>query len=447
MKFRKLAAVALSAAMCLTLAFSVAACSGPDDNNGDDPVITEQKEVKSIEIKTMPTKTEYYVGETFSLEGGVIMVTYDDDTTEDIALTASGVTCTEPDMSKPGNKTITVTYGGERERFTISVINQGFKLTLDMNYEGGVDEVIDVNKGDEADEPEAPERSGYTFYAWYIDEECTMEYDFETPVNADTTIYACWKQDGATYYEATYDLNYYGVAPQTYTQIVKQGESVKDLVFTPERAEYEFEGWFTDAACTTAFTDKAIGADTVIYAGWTKTKTQASTYVFEAEDTDLTGKSGPGFSGTAQEEGMIVTNATANGEKAVSYLYQRNLTLDFYIASGEAVSDATVVISIAAELDNINFNSDEFQILINGEAASYTAVSLVNDKTFRDGITITGVSLEEGANLIQLKVNNAKRPLGDASTYAATAPMVDCIKITTSAVLSWDANYGLPMEY
>ena len=185
----------------------------------------------------------------------------------------------------------------------------------------------------------------------------------------------------------------------------------------------------------------------MIYAGWTKTKTQASTYVFEAEDTDLTGKSGPGFSGTAQEEGMIVTNATANGEKAVSYLYQRNLTLDFYIASGEAVSDATVVISIAAELDNINFNSDEFQILINGEAASYTAVSLVNDKTFRDGITITGVSLEEGANLIQLKVNNAKRPLGDASTYAATAPMVDCIKITTSAVLSWDANYGLPMEY
>ena len=444
---KKLLAVIFSMLLCLPIMMGLAACGGNGSDEGDKDGTTVEKVVESIEIKTKPSKIEYYVGETFSLEGGMLLVTYEDDSTEEVALTAEGVTCTNPDMNNPGNKTITVTYEGERTRFSISVVNQGFKLTLDYNYDGAENTVINVTKGDEADEPATPVRSGYTFYAWYIDEACTMEYDFDTPVKADITIYAAWNEDGATYYEATYDLNYYGVAPQTYTQIVKQGESVKDLVFTPERAEYEFEGWFTDAACTTAFTDKAIGADTVIYAGWTKTKTQASTYVFEAEDTDLTGKSGPGFSGTAQEEGMIVTNATANGEKAVSYLYQRNLTLDFYIASGEAVSDATVVISIAAELDNINFNSDEFQILINGEAASYTAVSLVNDKTFRDGITITGVSLEEGANLIQLKVNNAKRPLGDASTYAATAPMVDCIKITTSAVLSWDANYGLPMEY
>lgn len=444
---KKLFALIFSLIMCLPLILGLAACGG-NGGNADNGGNTE-KVVASIEIKTEPSKTDYYVGETFSLEGGMLLVTYEDDSTDEIPLTAEGVTCTEPDMNNPGNKTITVTYQSKRTRFSISVVNQGFELTLDYNYDGAENTVLQVSKGQTAKEPATPVRSGYTFYEWYTDEACTVKYDFDTPVNANITIYAAWKEDGATYYEATYDLNYYGVAPQTFTQIVKQGEQVKDLAITPSRAEFTFEGWYTDAACTTAFTDKAISSDTTIYAGWTKTKTGTSQYVFEAEDTDLTGKSGPGFSGTAQEEGMIAIDSTgsASGGKYVSYLYQRNLTLDFYIASDSAVSDATITISIAAEMSNINFNSDEFQVIINDQVASYAAVQLPNDKTFRDGITITGVSLKEGANFIQLKVNNAKRPQGDASTYAATAPMVDCIKITTSAVLAWDENYGLPMDY
>lgn len=32
-------------------------------------------------------------------------------------------------------------------------------------------------------------------------------------------------------------------------------------------------------------------------------------------------------------------------------------------------------------------------------------------------------------------------------TYQGTAPMVDCIKLTTTAVVTWDANYNLPMMY
>lgn len=440
----KLFLVIVSIILCIPLAFTLFACGGGEQKDDNQ---TAEKTVESIEIKTKPTKTEYYVGDTFSLEGGVLLVTYEDQSTDELALTAEGVTCTTPNMTNPGNKTITVRYGGERTTFTISVVNQGFKLTLNLNYEGAENTVINVTKGQAAEEPAQPVREGYSFYAWYADEACTMKYDFDTPVTADATIYAAWKEDGVTYFEATYDLNYYGVAPETFTQIVKQGENVKDLAFEPQRNEYEFDGWFTDEQATTEFTEKAITADTVIYAGWTKTKTEASTYVFEAEDTDLTGKSGPGFSGTAQEEGMIVVSDAASGGNYVSYLYQRNVSLEFYIASGEAVSDATITISIAAEMENINFNSDEFQVLINGEAASYSAVQLPNDKTFRDGITITGVSLKEGANFIQLKVNNSKRPQGTGSTYAATAPMVDCIKITTSAVLMWDQNYGLPMDY
>lgn len=443
---KKLLAIIFSIAMCLPLALGLVACGGNeggDTNGGETPA---DKPVASIEVTTEPDKTEYYVDEEFSLEGGEITVTYEDDTTEELALTAEGVECTQPDMSKPGNKTITVTYGGKRDRFTISVINQGFKFTFNYNYQGSTNTEINVSKGQTADEPAAPSREGYTFYAWYADEACTMQYDFDAPVTADTTIYAAWKENGETYYEATYNLNYYGVVPATFTQIVKAGDSVKDLAFTPERSEYKFDGWFTDEACTAAFTDKAISADTTIYAGWTKTKTGESTYTFEAEDTDLSGKSGPGFSGSAQEEGMIVANDTASGGACVSYLYQSGITLEFNIASDEAVADATVTVSLAAELDDVSFNSDEFQVIVNGTPLNYASVSLENNKTFKDAIVIENVALKEGENEIQLKVNNTRIP-PEGGTYKATAPMVDCVKITTTAVLIWDANYGLPMDY
>ena len=264
------------------------------------------------------------------------------------------------------------------------------------------------------------------------------------------TLYAFWEEAGATYYDVSFDLNYYGVAPQTYVQRVKSGEKARSLSFTPERNEFSFDGWFADKEGETPFaTDSAISANTSIYAKWTKTKTSSSTYTFEAEETDLSGKTGPGFSGSASEEGMIVNNTTlgASNDKYVSFLYKNGQTLDFYIASSEAVDDVTLTVSVAAEMDNINFTSEEYQVLVNDEAQSFSAVNLVNGANFSDAIHIEGVSLKEGYNSIILKTNNTKRPMGDGSTYSATAPMVDCLKLTTTSVLMWDENMGLPMEY
>lgn len=435
---KKIGSILIAIFICISSVFSFAACSG--ETGGD-------KAIDSIAVDTSRMKTEYYIGDLFDVAGGLLTVTYDDETTEQLALTAEGVEYTEPDMSKAGNKTITVSYGGQKARFSISVANQGFKMTFDLNYDGSDKVEVNVTKGETAEQIEDPVRQGYTFYKWYTDSACTVEYDFDTPVTADTTVYAAWKEEGAVYFEATYSLNYYGQVPASFTQIVKSGEKVQELPFTPSRAEYAFEGWYLDEAGTVEFTDAQITADTTIYAKWNKLKTEATQYIFEAENTDLKGKSGPGFSGIGQEEGMIVPNNTAEGGKAISFMYRNGNSLEFYIASDSSVQDATLTVSLAAELDNINFTSEEFQVIVNEEVLSYAQVNLPNDSTFQDSITITGVSLREGQNLIQLKVNNTKRPMGDASTYAATAPMIDCIKITTEAVLTWDANFGLPIVY
>lgn len=434
------------AIFCLFSFVVFAACGGGDDGGAD------IKPVKSLEMASLPTKTEYYVGETFEIAGASVKANYENGTSETFNLPAEGFEVSEPNLSKVGEKTVTVTLTAQKKRtsFKISVMLQGFKLTYDLNYDGAPEAKSDnVVKNTAAKKPADPTRAGYTFYNWYNDKECTNPYDFEAPVTADKTIYASWKQDGETYFEVSYDLNYYGVAPQTYTQIVKSGEKAKALAITPTRAEYTFNGWFMESAGNTVFNaaTENITADTTVYAGWTKTKTGSSVYTFEAEQTSLKGKTGPGFSGSATEEGMIVSNNTASNGKAVSFLYKNGLTLDFHIASDVEVTDATITVSVAAEMDNINFSSTEFQVLVNGTPLTYSNVNLQNNSTFSDEITITGVNLKAGANSIILKVNNTKRPMGDASTYAATAPMVDCIKIETSAVLIWDAVKGLPKNY
>lgn len=40
-----------------------------------------------------------------------------------------------------------------------------------------------------------PTRSGYAFYAWYCNADYTNEFDLNTPINVDTTLYARWAKD------------------------------------------------------------------------------------------------------------------------------------------------------------------------------------------------------------------------------------------------------------
>ena len=74
--------------------------------------------ISSISIATKPTKTEYYVGDTFNSSGLSIKVTMSDGTTQTLT---SGFTVSSPNMSTVGTKTVTVTYSGKTASFTINV--------------------------------------------------------------------------------------------------------------------------------------------------------------------------------------------------------------------------------------------------------------------------------------------------------------------------------------
>jgi hypothetical protein len=179
-------------------------------------------------------------------------------------------------------------------------------------------------------------------------------------------------------------------------------------------------------------------------------------YVFEAEDTDLTGKIGAGYSGSATEEGLIAyaTDCSASNDRYLTYLYKTNLSIDFVINSTEDVSNVTLSLRLSCEMQNITLTSDIYSVQVttaDGKTVNYTydSISLKwsGDKgraaEFKDYVISTKVKLAKGDNTIKLITNN-NVVLGGTAT--ATAPLVDCIKLTvpqtSQAVLSMEKATG-----
>lgn len=410
--------------------------------------LADDKKVSSVEVETMPNKTVYVIGEEFNAEGGTLKVTYEDGTTEIVAMTDGSVKLSKPTMNTANIKNVTATVGKKRVVFKIEVVAGMCVVTFDFNYDGApAASTQEVSKGGTATEPAAPTRDGYEFVTWYADADYTHPYDFATPVTGDTTVYAFWKKVDADYATVTFDYDYYGVILNQYSYPVEVGTTVKQPAVNPEREGYAFDKW-VDANGNAFDFAQPITADTTITAAWNKTVSGQNTYVFEAEDTDLTGKIGPSYSGSAQEESMIIYNDAvgASGNRMVGYLYASGVSLEFYIASDMDVDDATIAVSITGEYVTMSYDGNDYQVLVNGEAKSYPRVTIEatqeNMPKCADLITIKGVHLNKGANLIQLVTNNNNAV--DGTTFKANAPIVDCVKVTTEAVLIWDENHGEP---
>ncbi len=80
-----------------------------------------EKQIASISVKTNPTKTAYDHGDTIDLTGGVIQVTYDDHTTEDIDMTDPAVTIKTGSPADVNNPTVKLEYKGQETTFNITV--------------------------------------------------------------------------------------------------------------------------------------------------------------------------------------------------------------------------------------------------------------------------------------------------------------------------------------
>jgi len=112
--------------------------------------------------------------------------------------------------------------------------------------------------------PIDPQKEGYDFKGWYKDPGCTDPWVFETDrVECVTTLYADWEIKDFT-------VSFDTLGGSTIAdQIVQYGECVVEPS-NPTRTGYDFNGWFTDVACTVPWNFElyTVSEDTVLYSKW-----------------------------------------------------------------------------------------------------------------------------------------------------------------------------------
>ena len=116
----------------------------------------------------------------------------------------------EPDATKTGSVVIKV-YGAEvpdSGNYNEEVVYTNGTLTIKNVYYGGgggtptrtvyldmgdgTKTKLFIDKGTKVAKPATPEREGFVFGGWFVDSDCTEEYDFDTKVDQSFTIYAKW---------------------------------------------------------------------------------------------------------------------------------------------------------------------------------------------------------------------------------------------------------------
>ena len=115
-----------------------------------------------------------------------------------------------------------------------------------------------ISENNKVSMPSNIQKEGYTLAGWYLDEAYQNEYDFNTPVTSNLTLYAKWVV-------SEYKVTFNGTTLPDVE--VKHGEHI-EKPSNPTKTGYTFVGWYSDNACTTVFDfeNTIITKDTTIYA-------------------------------------------------------------------------------------------------------------------------------------------------------------------------------------
>ncbi len=111
-----------------------------------------EPEITNVTLKTNITKTDYFIGDALDLSDGKLEITYENNATEEIDLSAYGVEISGFDSSTAGEeKTITITYAEKTVTTTynvIAIVETKIELNADITKKQYFeDETLDVSGG------------------------------------------------------------------------------------------------------------------------------------------------------------------------------------------------------------------------------------------------------------------------------------------------------------
>ena len=374
------------------------------------------------------------------------------------ATTSSATTSTPTGTSQEASSVVESSEISEESSYVPSEATI-YHVTFNFNYEGSEDVVVDVEEGDLVSAPAVPDREGFGFAGWFVDEAGSEAFDFETAIDGDKTLYASWTQIDENTRVATFHLND-GSEDDVFAKVYFQlGSRLPSVPSDPVLDAHYFRGWYEEAELINKFNKMKKFDDNVdFYARW------SNSYVFEAEYTQFTdlgdddidagladfmgNKIGHGYSSDVSGTGLIFADDDKADCKAsngyyVTDLYMRGQYLEFVINSDVEVNDAILIARLSAEYFDMTFTPENYIISVNGESINYGTIAITGVPSgrstakkldFADFNLSTAITLHEGENKIRLTTNNSTRH-DTTGTMAAEAPMVDCLKIHADADL------------
>ena len=167
-------------------------------------------------------------------------------------------------ITETGNyKVACANYEGGAIKSDTTTVNEVTQAThtITFNSNGGSNVVaITVNDGETATAPEAPEKEGFRFVEWCVDETLSTAFDFDEPVTGDVLLYAKWAQveykvvhtifngEGGKYVVDFYSVgidNQGPIAEELSSSAMYTLEKGTQMVLWVQVAEgFRFDGWY-----------------------------------------------------------------------------------------------------------------------------------------------------------------------------------------------------------
>ncbi|MCU6791576.1 InlB B-repeat-containing protein [Paenibacillus sp. WQ 127069] len=229
--------------------------------------------------------------------------------------------------------------------------------------------------------PADPEKPGYTFGGWYTDAGLTTVFTFTTVITENTTLYAKWATGS---YGVTFNSN----GGTSVGSLAVSYNSTTTAPADPTKAGHTFEGWYTDAGLTTAFTfTTAITGNTVLYANWT---TDSYDVTFDSNEGSAVSSRAVSYNSTT----TAPADPTKAGYTFAGWYANAGLTSPFLFTTA-ITADTTLYAKWATNSYTVTFISNGGTI-ISGQAVSYNSTAAAPADPTKSGHTFEGWYTDAG---------------------------------------------------
>lgn len=286
-----------------------------------------------------------------------------------------------------GKATITASAGGVNATVSVTVADLKYNVIFNTD-EGTLIPIQTVRRGQKVTKPENPTKVGFEFSGWYTASNLAVEFDFNTPITANTTIYAGWE-------DIMLSINFDTTGGETLEPINKvygSKLSETDLAVVPVKEGHTFVGWFLDVELTVPVETGLIITESIsVYASWAVNDYTVNFELDNNETIDPIELSYGSF--------IVVDTPSKEGYEFGGWFTDEERLHAFDVLEDTVYGDMTLYAKWNVGKSTVSFNSNGGTLVPNRLVETYQPTSKPEDPT---KVNMLFVGWYEDASLTQL---------------------------------------------